>query len=808
MPTFRERTTRAAWAPALALFAALVAQGAQAAGATGCDVASASAQRAEPPLQVKVDGARTFIGLTAQQFGMPMMWSTRTESATLGAGFNGLPVGDRLVQFERSGDRVELRMLSTLRQGDAQTRDAARMSDSPRLVAKLEASAGDASGVVWVNVTPLVLGFGPESDGDRWWEFFLGLLSAPMLNDGLSRAIDARGRPGAAQFRAELSFAITARLPSAPGSPERGSDESAGRSQTSMIVLHSFMVLPADAPMVARQADPRVGFLSVSRQRFLSDFRGEQPLSYIARHRLEPRCADEKPAVPKRRITFYMAPEVPETWRPAIRAGILDWAGPLQSAGFTQAIEVSESPPEPDWNPADPRFNTIRWVAQPISNAIGKPVIDPRTGEILSSTLILWSGVLAHFGDQYRASVADADPRNEQADNAVLNQELLRYVMTHETGHALGLSHNHKAATAYPLAWLRDPELTRRFGTSASIMSYGRFNHVANRQDGITSFIPKIGPYDHFAVRWGYSPEAVDAGEALDPGHPVLRAHIQRLLEFGGDEAAADLDPQHLAENIGDDRIASTKAGLARLSWTWQRVATLPANTPAALADLRRQYHEAMQQRSHLLRGLVKVIGGVVETRRAALAHGALYTPQPPSAQQEALLLLLRTLGDDEAHAEITRAAARLQPAGAHVALVNAYKLVLSDLLLPQRLSRLRGQPGDGVTVGGLLGKLQDTLFAAGPQATLSPVRLELQSMYLARLRALLTEVQIVPVVAAGGLSGEQPSHALDLGIEARGAMQELLALSRRAARQHPRSETRRHYQALAAALMAALERT
>ena len=42
---------------------------------------------------------------------------------------------------------------------------------------------------------------------------------------------------------------------------------------------------------------------------------------------------------------------------------------------------------------------------------------------------------------------------------------------THEVGHALGLRHNHRAATAYSVNQLRDPAFTKANGTSASVMS-------------------------------------------------------------------------------------------------------------------------------------------------------------------------------------------------------------------------------------------------------------------------------------------------------------------------------------------------
>jgi hypothetical protein len=39
-------------------------------------------------------------------------------------------------------------------------------------------------------------------------------------------------------------------------------------------------------------------------------------------------------------------------------------------------------------------------------------------------------------------------------------------------------------------------------------MDYSRFNYVAQPEDGINpdDLIPRIGPYDVWATKWGYSP--------------------------------------------------------------------------------------------------------------------------------------------------------------------------------------------------------------------------------------------------------------------------------------------------------------
>src|SRR5690606_41133405 len=87
-----------------------------------------------------------------------------------------------------------------------------------------------------------------------------------------------------------------------------------------------------------------------------------------------------------------------------------------------------------------------------------------------------------------------------------------------EIGHSIGFPHNMKASAMYPVDSIRSRSFRERMnGHVATLMDYSRFNYVAQPEDSIPPhlLIPQVGPYDKFAVRWGYRP-IIEARTAED----------------------------------------------------------------------------------------------------------------------------------------------------------------------------------------------------------------------------------------------------------------------------------------------------
>ena len=171
-------------------------------------------------------------------------------------------------------------------------------------------------------------------------------------------------------------------------------------------------------------------------------------------------------------------------------------------------------------------------------------------------------------------------------------------------------------------------------------MDYGRFNYVAQPGDG-ARLIPIIGPYDEFAVEWGYK-EFPDA-KTYEQQKKELDKIVARQLEdpklrFGDPNAAED--PSQQTEDLGSDAIGATELGLKNIDRVAGYLVKATAKDGENYDLLRAVYGELINQRNRELGHVANVVGGMVQNN-LWFPHGKkVYSAVTPDQQKKAVQFL------------------------------------------------------------------------------------------------------------------------------------------------------------------------
>lgn len=760
--------------------------------------------------------------------------------------YSGMPLQDFLFYFQRVDDKLHFVIRNVnfrTREGDPQVRSLTRsFSDSVLYTISIK-SIHPQRKTILIDLGDLLL-----TD--------LAGLSASL---GVPASTDqsyfgtAKAFPQNLEVESVLNYSSSVE----PNSEVASFASLADNRGFTLRVHYSLSQLP-DQDYRPRFADDRIGyFITAYQDLSKDDDRSDSFVRYINRWHLEKQDPKAVISHPKKPIVFWIDNAVPLEYRDAMKEGVLMWNKAFLKAGFKDAIEVRQMPDDATWDPADIRYNTIRWINTVDGYfAMGPSRVNPLTGEILDADILVDASFIRALKSEYRKIVQPSQtenrttlsalmqnrllcgngldaknngvPQKMQGQQGLLNRlskmageydlcygmeaanqfafgslamsllpdtmatpdqvkeyinQYLRLIIAHEVGHTLGLRHNFRGSTLLPPQEMNNTEITKNKGLTTSVMDYIPPNIAPQGTKQGDYFPSMVGPYDEWAIKYGYTIIQTSTPVAEKPILEEIAAQSYKPeLSYSTDEDVYDLDPTADAWDNSGNVLLYSQWQLNNSRVMWERLDKRFPMAGDSYSDVSERFSTVLGNYFQQIYFTTKYIGGQSfyrihpseipsEKVSGVPQHRLPFEPVPVEEQRQALETLQKYVFAEDALSFSPELLNKLAPSRwrhwgsspqvgrldfpIHDLVLLMQGSVLRDLLSGDRLSRLKDielktPEGKALSLPELFDTLQfgiwtEVIQPKGKPMKIASLRRGLQRQYLDILTGMVLRKENVP---------------------------------------------------------------
>jgi hypothetical protein len=728
------------------------------------------------------------LAISEDQLDKEYIYFGLSEDGVLEAGhFRGAYRDNKVFKIQRYFDRIEFVALNTNYFFDDESplsrASDANISEATLISAKIEAEDKE-SGMILIDGNSLFLSENfnqikpSPNPGQRPGSFSLG-----SLNREKTKYSEIRSYP-------ENTDVIVEYVYESPYSMGSTSDAVTDNRFVTIRFQHSFIEMPEN-DYRPRFDDPRVGyFMTETDDQVSTDATPYRDM--IHRWNLVKKNPDAVMSEPVEPIVWWIENTTPYEFRETIREATLAWNEAFEAAGFLNAIEVKVQPDDADWDAGDIRYNVLRWTSSPVPpfGGYGPSFVNPRTGQILGADVMLeWvffsnrmreqdifadelsaremlqeamNGAYCTFGshmqqnNQFGMSALRVMGASEE-EFSEFQEEALTMLILHEVGHTLGLNHNMQASTLHSPEDIHSEQLANTIGLTGSVMDYSTVNVNNDRDNQGRYYDIKPGPYDVWAIEFGYNPDLDDERVREE----VLSRSTEPELAFGNDaddmrSPGKAIDPRVMIDDMSSDPVAY---GVARIELTDQLmdglVEKFGTREGQSYQELRNAFFSLMGQRATQAGVLSRQIGGVYRDRSfiGQEGGGVPFEPVPSDKQKEAMNYLAEYLFAPDAYSLSHEVYSYLQiqrrgfnffstseDPKIHDMVLSTQSNVLNHILHPNTMKRMTDSRtyGNEYTVADVTDDLTSAIFDEDSGGNVNTFRQNLQIEYTQRLIGIL----------------------------------------------------------------------